>query len=163
MRVVAHSCSSTLLNSLVLCELKCSLVVRGTKIGCHAYRRCCAQQIILATNQGLYPVKLHTYSHCRSLSGGQVREDRLLCLQTLLHTADLGNPCKPWNIHIQWTHAIVAEFFSQGDLERGQGEPVSFMCDRNENCGRSSQKNFIINFVRPLFVLCGLVVPQVRA
>jgi hypothetical protein len=78
-------------------------------------------------------------------------------MQTLLHTADLGNPCKPWKIHIQWTHAIVAEFFSQGDLERSEGKPISPMCDRNENCGRSSQKNFIKFFVRPLFVLCGEV------
>jgi len=84
-------------------------------------------------------------------------EDRVLIMQTLLHTADLGNPCKPWNIHIQWTHAIVAEFFSQGDLERSQGKAISPMCDRDENCGRSSQKNFIKFFVRPLFVLCGEV------
>jgi len=87
-------------------------------------------------------------------------EDRVLMLQTILHTADLGNPCKPWVIHIQWTHAIVAEFFSQGDLERRQGAEVSPMCDRSENCGRSSQKNFIKFFVRPLFVLCGEVIPQ---
>ena len=31
----------------------------------------------------------------------------------LLHTADLSNPCKEWRIHVQWTHAILAEFFSQ--------------------------------------------------
>ena len=34
-------------------------------------------------------------------------------LQVLLHTADLSNPCKEWPIHVQWTHAILAEFFSQ--------------------------------------------------
>eukprot|EP00286_Rhodomonas_abbreviata_P022280 CAMPEP_0181295316 /NCGR_PEP_ID=MMETSP1101-20121128/4079_1 /TAXON_ID=46948 /ORGANISM="Rhodomonas abbreviata, Strain Caron Lab Isolate" /LENGTH=364 /DNA_ID=CAMNT_0023400053 /DNA_START=183 /DNA_END=1274 /DNA_ORIENTATION=+ len=44
--------------------------------------------------------------------------DRKFLLQTLLHTADLSNPCKAWNVHIQWTHAILAEFFSQGDRPR---------------------------------------------
>jgi len=49
---------------------------------------------------------------------------RLLALQALLHAADLSNPCKKWEIHVQWTHAIVAEFFSQGDLERHVGLEV---------------------------------------
>ena len=52
------------------------------------------------------------------------QEDRVCCLQALLHAADLSNPCKKWEIHIQWTHAIVAEFFSQGDLERHMGLEV---------------------------------------
>mmetsp|Transcript_5038 Transcript_5038/g.9876 ORF Transcript_5038/g.9876 Transcript_5038/m.9876 type:complete len:387 (+) Transcript_5038:91-1251(+) len=87
-------------------------------------------------------------------------DDRLLILQTVLHTADIGNPCKPWHIHIQWTHAIVAEFFSQGDLERGLGLELSPGCDRLQNCGRTSQKNFIQFFVRPLFVLCAEVIKE---
>mmetsp|Transcript_29064 Transcript_29064/g.73164 ORF Transcript_29064/g.73164 Transcript_29064/m.73164 type:complete len:382 (+) Transcript_29064:59-1204(+) len=98
----------------------------------------------------------------RVLSTGRA-DDRVLIFQTVLHTADLGNPCKPWAIHIQWTHAIVAEFFSQGDLERGQGAELSPMCDRHENCGRTSQKNFVKFFVRPLFVLCGEVMPETLA
>eukprot|EP00960_Hanusia_phi_P014847 439569-Hanusia_phi.AAC.3 len=81
-------------------------------------------------------------------------EDRKFTLQTLLHAADLSNPCKPWNIHVQWTHAILAEFFSQGDLERQMGLEVIPMLDRNVSCGRTAQKNFFIGFVRPLFHLC---------
>mmetsp|Transcript_78581 Transcript_78581/g.127479 ORF Transcript_78581/g.127479 Transcript_78581/m.127479 type:complete len:400 (-) Transcript_78581:50-1249(-) len=89
-------------------------------------------------------------------------EDRLLTLQTLLHAADLSNPCKKWEIHIQWTHAIVAEFFSQGDLERHMGLEVTPMLDRTLGCGRTSQKGFFIHFIRPLFVLCGQVLPQIK-
>ena len=46
-------------------------------------------------------------------------------LQVLLHTADLSNPCKEWRIHVQWTHAILAEFFSQvpSPLSPKQGFP----------------------------------------
>jgi hypothetical protein len=34
-------------------------------------------------------------------------------LQLLVHSADLSNLCKRWDIHIQWSHSILAEFFSQ--------------------------------------------------
>ncbi len=33
--------------------------------------------------------------------------------QLLVHSADLSNLCKRWDIHIQWSHSILAEFFSQ--------------------------------------------------
>jgi hypothetical protein len=36
------------------------------------------------------------------------------------------------------------------------------MLDRTINCGRSSQKGFFIHFIRPLFVVCGEVLPQIR-
>jgi hypothetical protein len=70
---------------------------------------------------------------------------RLLALQALLHAADLSNPCKKWEIHVQWTHAIVAEFFSQGDLERHVGLEVCvrarawvFVCARARKRERES-------------------------
>ncbi len=34
-------------------------------------------------------------------------------MQLLVHSADLSNLCKRWDIHIQWSHSILAEFFSQ--------------------------------------------------
>jgi hypothetical protein len=89
-------------------------------------------------------------------------EDRQCAMQCLLHAADLSNPCKKWEIHVQWTHAIVAEFFSQGDLERHMGIDVTPMLDRTINCGRTSQKGFFIHFIRPLFVLCAKVLPDIK-
>ncbi len=62
------------------------------------------------------------------------------------------------------THTHICDILAlQGDLERSLEAPISPMCDRHENCGRSSQKNFIITFVRPLFSLCGSVLPDVSA
>mmetsp|Transcript_69474 Transcript_69474/g.165671 ORF Transcript_69474/g.165671 Transcript_69474/m.165671 type:complete len:381 (+) Transcript_69474:99-1241(+) len=88
-------------------------------------------------------------------------EDRKFVLQVLLHTADLSNPCKEWNIHVQWTHAILAEFFSQGDLERSLAMDVTPMLDRNISCGRTQQKGFFVGFVRPLFVILQKALPEV--
>jgi len=89
-------------------------------------------------------------------------DERRFMLQTLLHAADLSNPCKAWTIHIQWTHAILAEFFSQGDLERHLGLEVTPMLDRTLSCGRSQQKAFFQGFVRPLFVMCASSIPLIR-
>ena len=88
--------------------------------------------------------------------------ERVVALQALLHAADLSNPCKKWEIHIQWTHAIVAEFFSQGDLERHLGVDVTPMLDRTLGCGRTSQKGFFVHFIRPLFIACAKVLPCVQ-
>ena len=47
-------------------------------------------------------------------------------LQLLVHSADLSNLCKRWEIHIQWSHAILAEFFSQVHFERTCSENQDF-------------------------------------
>jgi len=120
------------------------LLVLGTDMSEHA-KMVSSLEAVVATGK---PLDLTTIEH------------RVLAIQTLIHTADLSNPAKAWHIHIQWTHAIVAEFFSQGDLERARGLEISPMCDRTVNCGRSSQKYFFQHFCRPLFVQCAKVMPD---
>ena len=39
---------------------------------------------------------------------------------------DLCNVSKEWAIHIQWSHAVIAEFFCQGDLELHLDRQVFF-------------------------------------
>ena len=78
---------------------------------------------------------------------------RLLALQALLHAADLSNPCKKWEIHVQWTHAIVAEFFSQGDLERHVGLEVTER-DRERERADNAQTFAIHVCVRRRIYVC---------
>jgi hypothetical protein len=85
---------------------------------------------------------------------------RRVALQLLVHSADLSNLCKRWEIHIQWSHAILAEFFSQGDFEKHQGLPVSEIGVRNISVGRTNQKNFIGNVVMALYKLCRDALPS---
>ena len=47
---------------------------------------------------------------------------------------------------------MLAEFFSQGDLERAQGLPVSPLCDRATTSRAQSQINFIEFVVAPIYV-----------
>lgn len=87
---------------------------------------------------------------------------RRAALQLLVHSADLSNLCKRWDIHIQWSHAILSEFFSQGDYEKHQGLPVSEIGIRNICNGRTAQKNFIGNIVLALYKLCGQALPTTK-
>jgi len=89
-------------------------------------------------------------------------DDSLLVMQMLLHAADLGNVTKDWNIHVQWSHHVLAEFYSQGDLEKHLGKPVSPHCVRDIHQGRTNQKLFLIHCVMPLYQLGMQTVPRGR-
>jgi hypothetical protein len=46
-------------------------------------------------------------------------------------TTDVSNVSKDWSIHIQWSHAVIAEFFCQGDLEIHLDRTVTRLCIEN--------------------------------
>ena len=58
-------------------------------------------------------------------------EHRSEALSLLLHSADVSNPAKPWEVHTQWTARVMEEFFKQGDREKELSLPVSPLCDRD--------------------------------
>lgn len=57
-------------------------------------------------------------------------KDKVICMESLLHAADVSNPFKPFSIYEKWTYRVLEEFWKQGDKERAQGIPVSYLCDR---------------------------------
>ena len=57
----------------------------------------------------------------------------------ILHCADISHPGKPWPIHEIWTHALMEEFFKQGETEKGLGLPCSPLCDRENTLVAESQ------------------------
>lgn len=40
-------------------------------------------------------------------------KDKKMIMETVVHAADISNPCKPWNLCKDWTVRIVSEFFDQ--------------------------------------------------
>mmetsp|Transcript_100607 Transcript_100607/g.319637 ORF Transcript_100607/g.319637 Transcript_100607/m.319637 type:complete len:933 (-) Transcript_100607:234-3032(-) len=50
----------------------------------------------------------------------------------LLHSADMGNPMKPWELCQKLAHLILDEFALQGDREKELGVPVSMLNDREK-------------------------------
>ena len=59
-----------------------------------------------------------------------IPEKRHFILQIALKCADLGNPCRPWNLSKQWSEQICNEFYRQGDYERQLNIPITPICDR---------------------------------
>jgi hypothetical protein len=83
-------------------------------------------------------------------------------LNFIIHTCDISNPAKKFETYNKWTELITTEFFIQGDLEKQEGLPVSFLCDRNTTNIPKSQIGFINSIVFPLFKILCFVIPKVK-
>ena len=75
---------------------------------------------------------------------------REVLLNTLLHAADISNPCKPWLIARKWSDNLLVEFFGQGDMEASMGMPMSPNTDR----ATTEQAAVNLNFVRISALRC---------
>eukprot|EP00124_Ichthyophonus_hoferi_P000374 Ihof_evm13s13 gene=Ihof_evmTU13s13 len=85
----------------------------------------------------------------------------MLILAMALHCADVSNPVKKHHIYIQWADRVMAEFRSQGDLEREIGLPISPMFDRYTVTIEKCQSSFINFIVEPLFEIFAEFVPEI--
>jgi hypothetical protein len=78
-------------------------------------------------------------------------EVRLEVYKMTLKCADVGHAAKSNEFHEKWTSLICEEFFSQGDIERQRGLPISMYCDRHNTDLPKSQFGFIKELIIPLF------------
>lgn len=102
---------------------------------------------------------------CKPPAAKQVAlEKKLLLLETILHAADISNPCKPRPIMLRWTQKILAEFWAQGDEEKSLGIEVSPLCDRES--GRQAvpkgQIGFINFVIRPFYLPIAELIPEAK-
>merc|ERR1712048_173978 len=74
-----------------------------------------------------------------------------LLMDTILHSADVSNPCRAWEVTYQWAQKCLEEFFAQGDREKSLGIPVQFLNDREKLNQANSQIGFIEFMIAPLF------------
>ena len=56
-------------------------------------------------------------------------EDNQEFLNLLIHSADISNPTKPFNIYLKWAKLVVEEFCQQGDKEKELG----LVCTNDRN------------------------------
>ena len=68
-------------------------------------------------------------------------------LDYLIHSADLGHNTRPFNISIKWVELLSEEYWLQGDKEKKENLPISFLCDREKFDIPNSQVGFIKGFV----------------
>jgi HD superfamily phosphodiesterase len=83
-------------------------------------------------------------------------------LNFIIHTCDISNPAKEFEIYSKWTDLVTQEFFNQGDLEKSEGLPISFLCDRTTTNIPKSQISFISSIVFPLFKILCFIIPGIE-
>merc|ERR1719238_1115268 len=76
----------------------------------------------------------------------------MLIMCCLLHSADVSNPCRSWDVTYAWAQVCLEEFFAQGDQEKMLGVPVQFLNDRDKLNRPNSQIGFIEFMIAPFFV-----------
>ena len=84
-----------------------------------------------------------------------------MCMDSLIHAADISNPVKPYPIYSEWTDRILKEYWNQGDNERSKGLPVSYLMDRYTVNTAKSQIGFINVIVQPIFEVIKNFLPEV--
>ena len=81
-------------------------------------------------------------------------------MNLLIHSADISNPTKIFDIYFDWAKLVVEEFWDQGDKEKKLNLPC--FCDREKVTIYQSQLGFI-NFIEiPYFSLLADLDPKLK-
>lgn len=132
--------------------------------------------IILATDMARHVAELASFKNlldAKQVKGG-VNAEKLVDIETpakefdskqqvlefFVHAADVSAQTRPFDIAVEWTWLLFEEFFNQGDLEKAQNLPVSFLCDRTTTNIAKSQPGFLNFIVIPFFQVISDVLPS---
>ena len=80
-------------------------------------------------------------------------------MELAIHACDLSTPCRSFEVVHEWTYLLFQEFFKQGDKEKKQDLPVTFLCDRLTVNVAKSQPGFYSFVVLPLYAPLVNVLP----
>ena len=81
-------------------------------------------------------------------------------MNLLVHSADISNPTKPFDIYFKWAKLVVNEFYDQGDQEKKLG--LNCSCDRNKVTIYQSQLGFINYIELAYFSLFVILFPELK-
>ena len=79
--------------------------------------------------------------------------DKTLLMEALVHTADISNVTKPFDLSLKWANLVTEEFFLQGDMEKEKLLPVEAFMDRERSSAGLNTANFIQFVARKYFVV----------
>ena len=84
-------------------------------------------------------------------------------INLIIHASDISNPAKKFDgIYDEWTRRVMEEFFNEGDLEKKEGLPVNFLCDREKTYIPKAQIGFIVSIVLPTFKMVEMFAPEIQ-
>ena len=110
--------------------------------------------MILATDMAKHGMLMAKITECladESYNPLASSEGVNLMLQIALKCADISNQARPWAVANRWNVAVYAEFYHEGDLDRGSGRKVNALFDRETNNIAQSTVGFIAYLVAPLY------------
>ncbi|KAI8885481.1 HD-domain/PDEase-like protein [Backusella circina FSU 941] len=87
-------------------------------------------------------------------------EQRQMLCNILLHSADISNPCRPWDIFHTLSSLVCIEFFRQGEAEKNMGLPVSPNMDYDQTNPSNINVGFIDFIVYPYFEALATLFPK---
>lgn len=89
-------------------------------------------------------------------------DSRQILLEITVHAADVSTQVRPFDIACKWTWLLFEEFFDQGDKEKIENLPISFLCDRTTTQISKSQPGFMNFIVIPLFQTISNLMPTMK-
>lgn len=84
-----------------------------------------------------------------NMDNAQIYSTQQEFMNILIHTSDISNPTKPWDLYNEWVDNVMEEFWRQGDREKELKLPVSFLCDRVTVTKSGAQIGFIDGIILP--------------
>ena len=77
-----------------------------------------------------------------------------MVMEIVVHVSDISNPIKNFDVYREWTQRLFVEFWNQGDLERNNKLPISYLCDRYTTNLAKAQGGylFLYTFISPRFI-----------
>ncbi len=87
-------------------------------------------------------------------------DDKQNYMDLIVHSSDISNPTKPFNIYLTWAKLVLEEFFQQGDKEKALGLPCS--CDRKKVKLNLNQISFIDCVVESLYSSFTILFPDLK-
>ena len=86
--------------------------------------------------------------------------DNLKYMQLIIHSADISNPTKPFDIYLKWSKLVLEEFMQQGDKEKALGLPCT--CDRKKVQLNINQISFIDYIIESYVLLYVTIFPDLK-
>ena len=104
---------------------------------------------VLGTDMANHGASLNFMKKCLKEDYTKSQEDEQNFMNLMVHTADISNPTKKFDVYFQWAKLVVQEFYHQGDKEKELG--LKCFCDRNKVSLYQNQLGFIDYIIKPFF------------
>ena len=104
---------------------------------------------VLGTDMSNHNNSLNFMKKCLKEGYTKTQEDEQNFMNLMVHTADISNTTKKFDVYYKWAKLVVEEFYYQGDKEKELGLKCS--CDRNKVTLYKSQLGFIDYIIKPFF------------